>query len=185
MKCSVVSFCLLLIWGSILFGQEPLKNFIPNEILIDLNAKFPGWEFPQIRDEIQNFVSNEVASGAIPEIISGDFNGDNEKDYAIFISHKDPKPNSKLDNLNLDWHVLVYLKEKSSDGFSYFKLLSGQGSPSDNYLLLCRKCEKDFDYDTENDIVYENDAIFVGFFEKAGITYVFENNKFNKIITSD
>jgi hypothetical protein len=51
--------------------------------------------------------------------------------------------------------------------------------------MLCRKGEKDFDYDTENDIVYENDAIFVGFFEKAGISYVFENNKFNKIITSD
>ena len=185
MKRLIVSVCLLLVSGSIVFGQEPLKNLIPNEISIDLNAKFPGWVFPQIRDEIKNFISNEVASGAFPEIISGDFNGDNEKDYAIFIEHNNPKSTSKLDNLKPDLHVLAYLKEKSSDSFRYFKLLSVQGSPSDHFLLLYRKGARDFNYDTENDIVYENDAIFVGFFEKAGISYVFKNNKFNEIITSD
>ncbi len=185
MKCLIVSVCLHLFFCSIVFGQEPLRNLIPNEIITDVNAKFPDWDFPQIRGEIQNFIRNEVASGAFPEIISGDFNGDNAKDYAIFIRHNNSKSNSEFDNLSSDWHVLVYLKEKTSDGFRYFKLLSGQGDPSDKYLLLCHKGEKDFDYDTEEDIVYENDTIFVGFFEKAGISYVFENNKFKEIITSD
>ncbi len=53
------------------------------------------------------------------------------------------------------------------------------------YIALMKKGEKDYDYETDKNFIYKNDALFSGYFEKGGSSYIYEKGKFRGITTSD
>jgi hypothetical protein len=185
MKIKILLLILFLLSNVPLVSQDAIINKIPDKIIKDLNNKFPGWQFPEIQNDIRMFLKNQVAKDAIPEMIIGDFDGNAQTDYAIFIVQNRLKM-TKYNYSDYNWHIVAFLKKSDKmDEYDYFDLESGTDSPSDNYLMLFHKGEEDYNYETEKEFIYNNDAIFLGFFEKAGISFIFVNGKFNKLITSD
>lgn len=52
-------------------------------------------------------------------------------------------------------------------------------------MLNEKKGSRDYNFETGKNFIYKNDAIFVGIFEKAGESYVWQKGKFISIVTSD
>jgi hypothetical protein len=48
-----------------------------------------------------------------------------------------------------------------------------------------KKGERDYNYETDKKFTYKNDAVFTGYWEKGGVTFVYERGKFRSIVTSD
>lgn len=142
-----------------------------------LDKRFPGWRFVEVRDEIRQWLKS-VSPAARPELISGDFDGNNQIDYAALIKHGDVIGKDGV-NYGQNIDVIVFLKQKR--GFETYVLEEGGGE----YLILNKKGKRDYDYHTDKEFTYSNDAIFSGIFEKAGTSHVYANGKFKYIVTSD
>ena len=106
-----------------------------------------------------------------PNLISGDFDGDGSRDYALQITHGKKR-------------IIIAFLEKDNSFTKYF-LETNPVDETDLYLWLFKSGGQDFDYDVGEEFFYINDSIGVLFFEKSGVSYVFENGKFRKIWASD
>ncbi len=149
---------------------------LPKSIRQHLNRKYYAWKFPLIEQEIHQFLKQRRAH---PEFISGDFDGDGLTDYAVFIVYG--KPDARKTS------VMAFLRRPT--GWKTHRLesnLAGDESlPSDGYLVLAKKGTRDYDYQRDRKFTYRHDAIFVGIFGKAGVSYVYRKGRFWQIVTSD
>ena len=156
---------------------QKYANKLPPSASLALNRRFRGWKFAGVSLEVQQFFEKDL-KGASPHIISGDFDGNKQPDYAALIWH------GKVRN--------VYGKAIGPRAFLVIFLRMGRGyrmyvikDPDGEYLCLARKGTKDYNYDEQKEITYTNDAILTGIFEKAGSSYVYENGKFRSFVSSD
>ena len=140
-----------------------------------LDRHYPGWQW------IDNYVVFEYSDPAYlknypfnPNCISGDFNGDGEKDFAVQISHRDSSETQFL--------TLAFLSGKH--GLEEHLLGSGPHW-GDQYLWLSKKVTAYHDFDTEQDAIFPADAITIVIWEKGAISYLFKDGKFVEIITGD
>ncbi len=144
-----------------------------------LDKNLPGWEFPFVSDDIRKFLKARVSMEARPEVIQGDFDGDGQIDYALLIEYGMATiyeaPHSKMSH---DVLVVTFLKRVG--GYEMHRV--GEGG---EYLYLMKKGVRDYDYEADRHFYYSNDAIFAGYFEKGGTSYMYENGGFRAIITSD
>lgn len=106
------------------------------------------------------------------DIINGDFDNNQEIDFALLI---------KL-NLSNEGYFIVLLKYSES-----YKVveLSKLAHNTDNVLYLDPKGTLEYNYDTEEEFLMPIDGIVLGIYEKAGITYYFNGEKFVEFISSD
>jgi hypothetical protein len=155
------------------FESEKADDKLPTEVRAILNKNFKGWKFSTIIEDIYRFYESDTLKG-FPNFVWGDFDGNGEKDYAIKITMTDTSGSRDV--------VVAFLKTKSK--YSYFVLTSHPSNP-EVYLYLLKKGEDGYDVANEKPFVYENDSIGVFYFEKAGGSYVFKDNKFIAVITSD
>ena len=108
-----------------------------------------------------------------PNLIKGDFDGDAKPDFAVLIQ-QGVDANS-LPNI----FGVVFLK--SATGYTSIKL---EGSDGD-FISFEKKGTKNLDIEKNKSFVLKTDAIFVGIWEKGGISYMWKNGKFVGIVTSD
>jgi hypothetical protein len=143
-----------------------------------LDRRFPGWQFPSVSNDICKFLKDYVAPDARPELITGDFDGNGQLDYAALVQ-QGTVTNSEGVAIGHNVYVVAFLKKRSR-----FKMYIADPEGGE-YLVLMRKGKRDYDYETNRYFTYANDAIFAGIFEKAGESYIYENGRFRAIITSD
>ena len=154
---------------SLLHGQTT-SPIIPETIKIILDKEYPNWKFSEVSKDIYDFFeANRIRFH--PNFISGDFNGNGERDYAVQITYKK------------DRIVIAFLQRGKN--FERHVLETHFDYHTDIYLWLLRKGEKGYDYETEKEFHYAHDSIGVMFFEKAGGSHVFEKGKFRRIVSSD
>jgi hypothetical protein len=143
---------------------------LPKIIKTTLDQQYPGWRFSKVSKDIYEFLAKEKIK-LDPNLISGDFDGNGSKDYAVQITHGKKRI------------IIAFLK--NDDSFAEFILESNPANETDLYLWLFKSGEQDFDYETGEKFSYANDSIGVLFFEKSGVSYVFEKGNFRKIWSSD
>ena len=159
------------------YGLQGLSERLPVSIKSSLDRRFPGWKFHEVREEIRLFLKQEVSADAHPELIEGDFDGNELTDYAMLIEHGENR-NERGEAIAPKVHLLVYLNRGGK--YKFFEL-----EEPGEYLMLGRKGTDGFDFKADKKFKYENDAIELGIFEKAGWTYVYKNGKFRYIYSAD
>jgi hypothetical protein len=143
---------------------------LPAECAKILDRRDNGWEFAEIRDEIMQWFQTS-GQPYRPNLIMGDWDGDGRTDYAALIKTAGSRAETGS-------YVLAVFMKKAR-GYSLYRL-----EPND-YLVLIKKGERDYDFATGRNFTYKNDAIFTGIFEKAGSSYVWRKGRFVAILTSD
>ena len=171
-----VKICVCLLGCVFLSGCSSGKNQeiqLPDKIKVMLNKKYPGWKFAEVSSDVDTYfkVSQSLFR---PHLIWGDFNGDWKKDYAVQITIPS-KPAKKR-------FVIAYIRDV--EDFDEYILDYGSVSP-DAYLYLFKKGESDYDYEAQERFYYPYDAIGVIHFGKSGVSYIFEDGKFRKVVSSD
>ena len=164
------SLFILLILGAANFHLQAQRIALPYECAKILDRRYKGWQFAEIGDDIMQWFQSSRQPYR-PNLIKGDWNGDRRIDYAALIENaKTGTPGSG--------HVLaVFLR--NTRGYTLYKL---EGS---DYIAFINKGSRDYNYETDQTFIYRNDAIFTGFFEKAGISYTWQKGKFVALVTSD
>jgi len=159
-----------------------VKNsaMLPRQISLRLNRQFPGWRFSRVSDDVTRFFS-ERWPDARPNLITGDFDGNRQLDYAILLEHSNFNEPGKAFS-----HVveqLVFLKK----GATYQLHILDQRAPAnlELYITLARKGEAGREFNTQRIFRYPHDSISVSYFEKAGGTYIYRRGKFRYVIESD
>lgn len=149
---------------------------LPKSIRQQLNRKYYAWKLPLIEQEIHQFLKQRRAR---PEFISGDFDGDGLKDYAVFIVYGQPEARKT--------RVIAFMRREA--GWKTHRLETNladdESLPSIKFLALAKKGTRDYDYQRDRKFTYRHDAIFSGYFAKAGVSYVYRKGRFRQIVTSD
>ena len=146
------------------FTIQAQQISLPKECVSILNKQFKGWKIAKISADIVDW-HKKSKQPFEPNLIKGDWNGDKQMDYAVLIQKGKVR------------QTIAFIKK--SGQFVPYKL------DGEDYIGLMKRGEKDYDYETEKDFVYKNDAIFVGIFEKSGVSYIWRKGKFIALITSD
>lgn len=165
-----LTIILYLLFSVLLSNAQATSVGIPKAIKIILDRNYPGWEMGAVSNEVDKFFK-ENNFKFLPVLVSGDFDGDGRNDYGIKINFKGK------------WHAIVFLARGGD--YKEYILAGGTGPGLDVYLSLYKKGEKGFNFETDKYFFFKNDAIEVGFFEKASIAYVYKDGGFDKVFTSD
>ena len=131
---------------------KPDEPGLPSAFRLKLDQEYPGWEYAPIDQEIIDYYRANNFKGR-PDLISGDFDGNGQADYAVCLVYRKEERN---------FSALVALMA-SKAGIRSYVLDSGQVQDSagltNRWLIsLMRKGEKDYDYVKDRDFVYENDG---------------------------
>jgi hypothetical protein len=169
---------LLFVVPNLTWGQQQSIQ-IPRDVRLVLNKRFPGWKFVDVNPDIHKSLKENVSANARPELIRGDFDGNGLLDYAAYIVHG-TAPNRKVS-------IVALLRTRNRPKLYVLESNTIVTEPvsSDSYLALYKKGEEGYNYHTDKKFRYANDVIFVGIFEKAGVSYVYRNGRFRYIVTSD
>jgi hypothetical protein len=150
---------------------------LPSSARLTLNRRFPGWKFVEVSQEVRQFFETD-RQGELPHLISGDFDGNGQPDYAALIWHGKVS-NEAGQAIGHRSFLVVFLRKGS--GYRIYVIRD----PDGEYLSLAKKGTKDYNYDQQKEITYANDAILTGIFEKGGSSYVYENGRFRSFVSSD
>lgn len=159
------------------------QNQIPDAIKSSLDRKFPDWQFAKIDGGTWQYVKEFIAADANPEIITGDFDGNRQTDFAFLIEmqQKDRKSETNCETKAVtdfsDAKIVVFLKRGAR--YKFYDLNHG------DFLFLGKKGEFGYDWEKQKKFVRRNDAIETGYFEKSLSAFVFENGKFREIYSLD
>ncbi len=157
------------------YGLKPEQ--LPSIVRAELDKRFSGWRFPKVDEGIHRYLRENISADTRPEFISGDFDGNGQLDYAVIIEHG-VALNEDGNPVRPNGYVVAFLK--NGDKLKFYMVDDGG-----EYITLMKKGEKDYDYGTDKNFIYKNDAIFSGYFEKGGSSYIYEKGKFRGITTSD
>lgn len=150
-------------------------NLLPSEIETWLDQQYSSWEWVNNYvifeythpDDLRDYPFN-------PNCINGDFNDDGQKDYVVQIAQDDSLHSKHL--------FIAFLATEK--GFKHHILETNPGY-RDHYLWLSKKGTTDYDYDSQSEFTFPTDAITIVIWEKAAISYLFQNGKFVSIVTAD
>ena len=171
----------LLLVASITNAQQ-LSSDIPLTVKFELNRQFPNWQFAEVPQEIHRYFAT-LSNPSHPNFIKGDFDGNGQMDYAVYVVYGKPAKR----------RVGVVALLKRGGTYKSYILVSGEYVPNSRpleadgatYLALNKKGERAFDFGAQKYFIFRRDAIFVGLFEKAGSSYIYERGRFREILTSD
>lgn len=150
---------------------------LPSSARLTLNRRFPGWKFAEVSEEVRQFFATDM-KGELPYLISGDFDGNAQPDYAVLIWHG----KVRNDEGKAIWprsFLVVFLRKGRRYRTHVIK------DPNGEYLALAKKGSRGFNYDKQTNMTYSKDAIVTGIFEKGGSSYVYENGRFRTFVSSD
>jgi len=168
---SIVNCLTLLLWLGVAIACAQRSNVpVPNAIRSMLDKEYRGWRLAESPCEVQEYFRHQRVSFA-PNLLNGDFNGDGKRDYALLIEHRN--------------RLIALAFVNKGRGFTKHTLETPPKGEVPVYLWLYRKGERDTDYETGKEFVYRTDAIGVMYYEKAGVSYVYERGRFRRVITSD
>lgn len=148
------------------FGYTQAQR-LPSNFSEILEKKFQSWKLAEIQPEIVGYFKGQRPHEQ-PNFISGDWNGDQKKDYAALLESRSNSAKRI---------ILVLLREQSS--FKPYYLAAN------DCIMSEKRGSKAYDFETGKSFQFKNDAIFSYIWEKAGVSYVWQNDRFRAIVTSD
>lgn len=170
---SVKIYAIVLLLAFLTVEGQTQQPAIPKPIRAMLDAKYPGWTLASVSPSaLEHYRFHQFESQ--PNFLWGDFDGDGRRDYAFAIDHPGQKGPERV--------VVAFLRR--SAGFHAYSLESHPAN-DDVYLWPHHKGEQGFDFHLNKEFAYSQDGIGVVYGEVAGVSYVFENGAFRKIISSD
>lgn len=176
MRAIIVLTLCVLSFGSTSWAQDDREQ-LPASAIHMLNRRFPGWKLADVSAEVRQFFKDEL-KGASPVVIYGDFDGNGRRDYAVLI-HRGYLLNNQGQAYAPQHFLVVFLRRNTRYKMYVIK------DPAGDYLSLAKKGTRDYNYTAQKEIIYENDAIVTGIFEKAGSSYVYKNGRFISFVSSD
>jgi hypothetical protein len=169
----LVTFLLLHVF--IVQASSQVQNLIRRE----LNKKFPGWKFVEIHKAIHKRLREQVSKDALPYLIQGDFDGNGQLDFAVYITQG--RSSERKDMI-----VALLKKEELFQVHIINSMVSNSEQyPSEHYLMVAKKGSEDLDYETHKKFKYARDSIMEIIDGRASISYVYEKGKFRQVITGD
>ena len=164
--------------GEVAIEREPI---IPDAVAELLYEKLGSWETAKVHQLYWQLVSELANEQGLPfgnpTVAWGDYNGDSRRDYALQVTYK-------RDGEQVRSIVAVLDLESGL----VFDILSDRGSTSD-WMIPVSKGTEGYDYggkhSLEGPFVYERDAVFLGYGEKSGVSYLYGDSGWKEIPTSD
>lgn len=156
----------VLLGASSVSWAQNYSERLPPSVRMMLNRRFSGWKFTDVNPEVRQFFK-EHRKRASPVAISGDFDGNSRRDYAVLVQWRSQS------------YLIIFLRRTADYKMYVVK------DPDGEYLYLARKGSRDFNYNEQKEITYANDAIVTGIFEKGASSYVFKNGKFRSFVSGD
>lgn len=148
---------------------------LPAEIVRLLDSNYPGWWFPQLTEPWR--ISYFQKTKTNPNLISGDFDGDGQQDYAAHIHFTDTSSNSD------EVVVIVFLQRDES--YQKFILETYSVDPGfQETLHLVKKGSKRKNVEIHQPFILPNDGINLGS-EKGSVTYFWHDGSFQSVLTGD
>lgn len=174
MKKLVLALIALCLWQIPALSQQ-----LPRAFRTKLDRNYKSWELAPIDKEIQNyFRKNKIAGQG--NLIAGDFDGNGKTDYAAYVvSGKEGRKVA---------YVVALLQEAKQIKLHVLDTIKGEDDNSltrGTSISLVNKGATGYDHETEKNFRYRNDAIFFGYFEKGGSSYLYRNGRFIAVVTSD
>jgi hypothetical protein len=174
-KVLSILFVLWALAGTNPAQEENLKVELPIAARRILDKKYLGWKFPEVNDEIRQFLKK---SDEELNLVQGDFDGNGWQDYALKIAH-----GIEYDNGGRAYpktHFIALLQKAGK-----YKLHIVDTDGGGDFLAVWKKGDRGYSYETQKHFIFANDAVEAIIFEKAGVSYVFEKGKFRAIVTGD
>ena len=159
-----------------LSAQSP-SNRLPASTRVMLDRRFPGWKFSEVSSEVQQFFK-QAMHGASPVVIRGDFDGNRRRDYAALINYGHVL-NHQRQVIGPRYFLVIFLRRTS--GYKMYVIKD----PGGEYISLAKKGTLDYNYETQKEITYANDAIETCILEKGGMSYVYKKGRFVSFVSSD
>jgi hypothetical protein len=176
MRLIIALLLCMLCYQSVSWAQDYSEKLPPPARLM-LSRRFPGWKFAGVSPEVQRFFETDM-KGASPSLISGDFDGNGQFDYAALIQHGKIL-NEQGKAIGSRHYLVAFLRRGTRYRMYVIK------DPDGEYLCLAKKGSRDYNYEEQKEITYANDAIMTGIFEKGGSSYVYRNGRFLSFVSSD
>lgn len=173
MKNRIVLTLVFLLFSTLFVHAQSAK--LPNDCRKILDKNFRGWKFAEIRNDIVKYFK-KIHSNDKQNVLSGDWNGDGKTDYAALIEFG--KLRNSMGKVIENRRLLIPFI-RTSKGFRHFVF---DGS---EYIAVDKKGSKGYSYEARKSFRFKADAIFDGFFEKGGVSYIWDKGKFRSVITSD
>ncbi len=146
---------------------------IPEAVIEQLNAAYPGWQFHQ-----PDPMYGKHTDVCDPNTILGDFNGDGRPDYAILTVEKRPGEESDL------LHLWAFL----SDGDAYSGI-QVESIPDNSEIFLCRwergRPVHDYNREAGEMVVSQNDGFNLVADENGAICFHLVGSDFQPVACSD
>jgi hypothetical protein len=168
MKLTIVALLCLLVYPATSLAQKQL----PKSARQLLSRRLPGWRFVGVSPEVRQFFKQEM-KGASPVLITGDFDGDRRLDYAAIVERGHVAPSERR------FYLAIFLRRNNGYKMHFIK------NPNGEYITVAKKGTQDYNYETEKEITYANDAVLTGIFEKGGSSFVYYKGRFVSFISSD
>lgn len=149
---------------------------LPKDCVKVLNKKYKGWKMATVANDVVDWFQKSKQLFK-PNLIKGDWNGDKKTDYAVLIE----VGKVQLNGGSYEPKVLLIAFVNTSKSYTFHLLNDGNYE----YIAFLKKGGRDYNWETEKNFFYKNDAIFTGYFEKAGSSYIWRKGKFISIVTSD
>jgi len=163
MKSLIIAFVLS---ASSVSWAQSFPNELPTSVRVMLNRRFSGWRFGDVSPEVRQFFKENMR-GASPVVISGDFDGNRRRDYAVLVQRRGR------------YYLVIFLRRAADYKMYVIK------DPNGEYLSLGKKGTRAYNYDEQKEITYAHDAILTGIFEKGGSSYIFKSGRFRSFVSSD
>lgn len=160
-----------LVFHAIAWADGNAMANLPSSIVADLNQRLSGWSLTLVKPEAVTFLK-EYRPGQLPNVITGDFDGNRTMDYAVFVS----SPTTDED------YIYAYLQ--SSEGTYESIDVATFVRSGDRYLVLHKKDSHDTILHKAN-LIYDNDSIGCDAYEMSGTVFVFRKGKFEDISMGD
>lgn len=160
------------------FDSTIYDQYLPAHLKSYLSANLQGWELPDPAEWDALWFQTYKSTNSLVNFISGDFNCDAQKDYALLLSNK------------RDSSLAVWIVHSGNNGFKGIKL-DEYGNPDNHIQLGLELVEAgdlnyiDPDVDEPKSIKLEYPAIQVVYFEKAATTYYWDKDKYSSVQTGD
>jgi hypothetical protein len=171
----VLLFCLLFYAPYAL--AQGYSNTLPTSTRVILDRTYPGWKFSDVNSEVRQFLEREF-KGTSPVVISGDFDGNRKRDYAALINYG-YEFNADGKAIGPRHFLVIFLRRTT--GYKKYVIKD----PDGEYISLAKKGTRDYNYETQKEITYANDAIVANSFEKGATSYVYKRGRFVSFVSGD
>ena|SRR5688572_3702512 len=159
------------------YANTIYHQFISQNVMNLTKQTLPQWHLPNPNTWDAVWFNGYKKDSALVNYVAADFNCDNKQDYALLLT-------------NAKKEFTIWVLQSQNEGYKPIRLyeLGNMEKPLEVGIELVAKGAINYLDENAEDvksITLKCPAIQVMFFEKAAVTYYWENGKYNEVQTGD